>query len=72
MTATNSVAAETGKKIGRYFFPRGLPGLEQCRYFDLEELPGNPLFRLLSAGEEEEIALIVVNPVPFFPDTGLN
>ncbi len=61
--------AITGRKPGLpFYFPHGLPGLEDFRLFYVEPIPGNRLFCLLQSMEEEEVGLILVDPFPFFSD----
>ena len=57
------------KKSGHpFFFPQGLPGLEDFYDFYVEPMPDNRLFCLLQAVENEEVGIIMVDPFPFFPD----
>lgn len=67
MSSVSGAAAPEMTEINVLHFSRGLPGLDGCRNFYLELLPGNELFMLLRAAEEENVALILVDPFPFFP-----
>lgn len=49
------------------YFTRELPGLEGFHHYFLEPLPDNQFFVLLRSVEEESVALILVDPFPFFP-----
>ncbi|MGW9527062.1 flagellar assembly protein FliW [Paenibacillus terrae] len=47
-----------------YVFPKGIPGFEQLREFQLQE--HNELFSLFSAVEQPATIFITVNPFDFF------
>ncbi|MGP0577591.1 flagellar assembly protein FliW [Paenibacillus peoriae] len=49
-----------------YVFPKGIPGFEQLREFQLQE--HNELFSLFSAVEQPATIFITVNPFDFFKD----
>ncbi|MFK4304073.1 MULTISPECIES: flagellar assembly protein FliW [unclassified Paenibacillus] len=49
-----------------YVFPKGIPGFEQLREFQLQE--HNELFSLFSAVEQPATIFITVNPFDFFED----
>ena len=55
------------KKLVEFFFPRGIPGLEDYKRFLVEPVPGNRLFAMLIAVEDPSVGLILVDPQPFFP-----
>ena len=64
--ATNPI---TGRKLGQpFYFPEGLPGLEDHHRFYLEPIPNNRLFLLLQSAEDEQVGMVLVDPLPFFPD----
>lgn len=50
-----------------FYFPQGLPGLEEHHYFSLE-LVSEPVFFLMRSTQREEVALYLADPFPFFPD----
>ena len=54
-----------------FYFPHGLPGLEEHQYFNLKFLY-EPLFFMLSSTQREDVALYLVDPFPFFPDYQVN
>ncbi|MGI6096705.1 MAG: flagellar assembly protein FliW [Dethiobacteria bacterium] len=58
---------ENEKKSPMLYFPEGLPGLEPHRYFQVGRLPGNDYFLLLQVVDSPELALILVDPYPFYP-----
>jgi len=49
-----------------FYFPHGLPGLEGHHYFNLGFL-SEPVFFLMRSTHQEEVALYLVDPFPFFP-----
>jgi len=70
--STAAVTRVTGRKQGHpFYFPQGLPGLEDFRKFYVEPIPDNRLFCLLQSVEEDQVGLILVDPFPFFPDYGV-
>lgn len=68
MSGAGGVAAVVKTEKRAVYFRQGLPGLEGCRQFILSPLPESELFMLLSAAEDENVALILVDPFPFFPE----
>ena len=50
------------------FFPAGLPGLPGSRRYLLLDIAEQRPFRWLQSCDEPEIALVVVDPLLFFPD----
>lgn len=66
LTANNEPSLKQ-KQETVFFFPHGIPGLERYQEYLIEPLPGNRLFTLLLALEDQEIGLILVDPMPFFP-----
>ena len=68
MSGAGGAAAVVKTEKKAVYFRQGLPGLEGYRRFALSPLPGSELFMLLSAAEEENVALILVDPFPFFPE----
>ena len=67
--STAAVNSVTGRKQGHpFYFPQGLPGLEDFHKFYVESLPDNRLFCLLQSVEDDQVGLILVDPFPFFPD----
>ena len=48
--------------------PSGLPGLESLKEYLLQEVPENPLFKILQSTEEKDLAFILVKPMHYFPD----
>ncbi|WP_339201047.1 flagellar assembly protein FliW [Paenibacillus sp. FSL P2-0322] len=54
------------KNTSLYVFPKGIPGFEQLREFQLQE--HNELFSLFSAVEQPATIFITVNPFDFFKD----
>ncbi len=55
-------------KLVEFIFPRGIPGLELFRRFLIEPVPGNRLFAMLVAADDPSIGMIMVDPLPFFPN----
>jgi flagellar assembly factor FliW len=68
MSGAGGAAAVVKTEKRAVNFHRGLPGLEGCRQFVLSPLPESELFMLLSAAEDENVALILVDPLLFFPE----
>ena len=64
-TVLKAEIPEKGKVIA---FPRGIPGGETFHRFIVEPIPENRLFALLQAVEDAGFGLILVDPMPFFPD----
>src|SRR5690554_5108836 len=68
--AACAAASESGAPQGangKVFFPHGLPGLDQYRYYRVEPLPDNKIFVMLHSTEEAGLALLLVDPFPFVP-----
>lgn len=55
-----------GTNTALYVFPKGIPGFEQLREFQLQE--HNELFSLFIAVEQPATIFITVNPFDFFED----
>jgi len=71
--STAAMSVEAGKKPGHpFFFPQGLPGLENFYNFYIEPMKDNRLFCLLQAVEDDRVGIILVDPFPFFPDYGVD
>jgi flagellar assembly factor FliW len=47
-------------------FPSGLPGFIDETAFILQDLPGNPVFRILQSVKTSRVAFIVTDPYHFF------
>ena len=58
----------TETNIQALYFPRGLPGLERYRWFEVEQVPGNRFFVLLQSREEAAVGMILLDPFPMFPE----
>ena len=61
---------EAGSKP--FFFPAGLPGLDRYRSYYVLPVPDNRYFVFLQAASEPEVALVLVDPLPFFPGYSFN
>lgn len=53
-------------------FKKGIPGFEGLTKFILFEYKENPVFNILHSIEDENIALIVINPFDFFKEYEIN
>ncbi len=67
MTAEQTAVESSQRKIVEFTFPRGIPGLELYRRFLIEPVPDNRLFAMLVAADDPSIGMILVDPLPFFP-----
>ncbi len=58
----------SGPEKPAIYFPRGLPGLEQYRWYEMEQVPENPFFLMMHSREESAVGMILLDPFPLFPD----
>lgn len=68
MPAEQTAVETSQSKLVEFLFPRGIPGLELFRRFYIEPVPGNRLFAMLIAADDPSIGMIMVDPLPFFPN----
>lgn len=52
-------------------FKRGIPGLEGLRNFNIDDIKGNEIFKLISS-QEESISFVAVSPFDFYSEYELN
>lgn len=64
MTTESSTFKKGEQKESQiYHFPKGLPGFEQLKHFELHQ--HNDIFSILSATDHSEVTFITVNPFDF-------
>ncbi len=72
MSSEQTAVESSQRKIVEFVFPRGIPGLELFRRFLIEPVPDNRLFAMLVAAEDPTVGMILVDPLPFFPQYKVN
>ena len=68
MSSEQTAVESSQSKLVEFIFPRGIPGLELFRRFLIEPVPDNRLFAMLIAADDPSIGMIMVDPLPFFPN----
>jgi flagellar assembly factor FliW len=68
MSVEQTAVESSQSKLVEFIFPRGIPGLELFRRFLIEPVPDNRLFAMLIAADDPSIGMIMVDPLPFFPN----